>query len=176
MPRSLGRLTHRLATFGLAALLAITTVACGDGVDAKAALEVTDVVTGWFDAGVVDGKNKLVPTVSFRIKNNGPTVIRGVQLNAVFRVIGDLEELGSKFIRGIDGEGLAPNATTETFVLRSDLGYTGEQPRLQMLQHGQFRDAQVEIFAKHGSAQWVKLAQYTIERQLLTSQTATPSE
>ena len=40
---------------------------CGSRVDLKAALQVTDVSTGWYDAGVVDGKNKLVPRVSFRL-------------------------------------------------------------------------------------------------------------
>jgi hypothetical protein len=86
----------------------------------------------------------------------------------VFRVIGDEEELGSAFVRGIDQSGLEPGRTTETFVLRSHLGYTGEQPRLQMLQHSLFKDAQVDVFAKHGSDQWVKLAQIQIDRQLLT--------
>jgi hypothetical protein len=86
----------------------------------------------------------------------------------VFRVIGDQEELGSAFVRGIDANGLDPGATSGGFVLRSSLGYTGEQPRTQMLQHSQFRDVQVEVFAKHGARQWVKLGQYKVERQLLT--------
>ena len=37
------------------------------------ALEVTDVSTGWYDAGVVDGKNKLVPSLTFRLRNKGAT-------------------------------------------------------------------------------------------------------
>ena len=153
----------------LAALLAGASAACtSDSVDAKAALEVTDVVTGWYDAGIVDGKNKLVPSISFRIKNNATEPIRGVQLNAVFRVIGDQEELGSQWVRGIDMNGLAPGASTEAFVLRSNLGYTGEQPRMQMFDHSLFKDAQVEVFAKHGSQQWVVLLKQTVQRQLLT--------
>lgn len=150
----------------------LVSAACGESVDAQKALELTDVVTGWFDAGVQDGKNKLVPTVSFRMRNTAASSISGVQLNAVFRVIGDLEELGSSFVRGVDSSGLAPSASTAVFVLRSTLGYTGEQPRMQMLQHSLFKDAQVEIFAKHGSKTWVKLGQYTIERQLLTNDQA----
>jgi hypothetical protein len=125
-------------------------------------------VTGYFDAGIVDGKNKLVPSVSFQVKNVGQHTISGVQLNAVFRVIGEQAELGSAFIRGIDARGLPAAATTEAFVLRSSLGYTGEQPRTQLLQHKEFKDVTVEIFAKHGSKQWVKLAESKVERQLLT--------
>jgi hypothetical protein len=141
---------------------------CSDNVDVKQALQVTNVVTGWFDAGVVGGKNKLVPTVAFQVKNVAARPVRYVQLNAVFRVIGDQEELGSMFVKGIGGDGLAPGASSEAYVLRSALGYTGEQPRHEMLEHGQFRDAKVEIFAKHASEQWVKLGEYTIARQLLT--------
>lgn len=164
------RMSRPLVMAALLLSFAIGTSGCGETVDAQEALELTDVVTGWYDAGVQDGKNKLVPTVSFRMRNKAAESISGVQLNAVFRVIGDLEELGSSFVRGVDASGLAPNDSTSTFVLRSTLGYTGEQPRMQMLQHSLFKDAQVEIFAKHGSKTWVKLAQYTIQRQLLTGE------
>lgn len=140
---------------------------CGDGVDAKQALVVTDVVSGWFDAGIVGGKNKLVPSISFRVENTAAGTIHSVQFNAVFRVIGDVEELGSAYVRGIGADGLAPGAKTDTFTLRSALGYTGEQPRAQMLQHSEFKDAQVEVFAKHGSRQWVKIGEFKVDRQLL---------
>ena len=32
-------------------------------------LQVQDVSTGWFDAGIVNGQNKLVPSITFRLKN-----------------------------------------------------------------------------------------------------------
>jgi hypothetical protein len=34
---------------------------CGQTVDLKQALKIADVSAGWYDAGIVDGKNKLVP-------------------------------------------------------------------------------------------------------------------
>jgi len=147
---------------------ALLATACGASVDVQKALQVSDLTTGWYDAGIVNGKNKLVPTVSFRVKNVGSSTVKYVQLNAVFRVIGDQEELGSMFVKGIGGNGLAPGAYTETYVLRSALGYTGEQPRHEMLEHSGFRDAKVEIFAKPGASQWVKLTEHTVARQLLT--------
>jgi hypothetical protein len=157
-----------VTAFALLAGVPLLLAACGGDVDIARALQVTDVVTGYYDAGIVDGKNKLVPSISFRVKNTHADTVSSVQLNAVFRVVGDQEELGSSFVRGIDASGLAPGATTGAFVLRSTLGYTGEQPRNQMLQHSQFRDVQVEIFAKHGSEQWVKLGEHKVDRQLLT--------
>lgn len=165
-----GGASRRIGAAGLSLLVAsLASVACGGAdVDVKEALQVTDVVTGYYDVGIVAGKNKLVPSVSFRIKNVSPSSVSSVQLNSVFKVIGDQEELGSAFVKGIDARGLAGGATTEPFVLRSTLGYTGEQPRAELLQHSGFRDVQVEIFAKHGAKQWVKLGEFKVERQLLT--------
>ena len=59
-------------------------------------------------------------------------------------------------------------AETKTLVMRSTLGYTGEQPRMQMLQNKEFVDAKVEIYLKQGSKVLAKLAEYPIQRQLLT--------
>jgi hypothetical protein len=50
-------------------------------------------------------------------------------------------------VRAIGPEGLPPGKSTPVMVLTSNLGYTGEQPRLDMFQNSQFVDARVEIFA-----------------------------
>lgn len=149
-------------------LTLVVLAACGTPVDVSKTLEVANVTTGWFDAGIVNGKNKLVPMISFQLRNVGPEAISTVQVNAVFRQVGDGEEWGSAFARGIGGDGLPPGESTEAIVLRSELGYTGEQPRAEMLQHSQFVDATVEVFVKHGSAQWTRLAEHPIEREILT--------
>jgi hypothetical protein len=130
---------------------------------------VTDVHTGWYDAGIVNGQNKLVPSISLKLKNVSPEEISRVQINAVFRRLdGENKEWDSHFVRGIGPDGLAPGAQGDELVLRSERGYTGDQSRLQMLQNKEFVDAKVEIFGKHGSRFWVKLGEFTIDRQLLT--------
>lgn len=132
-------------------------------------LAITDVRTGWYDVGIVDGQNKLVPSISLKLKNVSPEQIARVQINAVFkRLDGENKEWDAHFIRGIGPDGLAPGAKGDELVLRSERGYTGQQPRLQMLQNKAFVDAKVEIFGKHGSRTWVKLGEFTIDRQLLT--------
>ena len=54
---------------------------CREAVDFKQTLQVTDVSGGWFDAGIVDGKNKLVPSVSFRIRKPADVSLRSLSLN-----------------------------------------------------------------------------------------------
>ena len=71
-------------------------------------------------------------------------------------------------IRAIDTSGLKAGATADDIVLRSTLGYTGSQSRIQMLQNRDFVDARVEVFGKHGSRTWVKMGEFQIDRQLLT--------
>lgn len=132
-------------------------------------LKLVDVRTGWYDAGVVaGGQNKLVPSISLGLENVSDRDIASVQLNAVFKRVGEDQSWGEHFIRAIDTSGLKAGATADDIVLRSTLGYTGSQSRIQMLQNRDFVDARVEIFGKHGSRTWVKMAEIPIDRQLLT--------
>jgi hypothetical protein len=149
------------------ALLAVTSCG-GSEVDISRALEVTDVTTGWYDAGVENGLNKLLPTVGFRLKNVTSEPVTYVQLNAVFRLDGESEEWGGSFSKAIDGDGLAPGASTDRLELRSHLGYTSTEPRAIMLKHSQFKDANVKVFAKHGGQQWAPLGEWNIERAVLS--------
>jgi len=167
-------LMHHRAALRRAALLAAATLAlagCSSrNVDLAKVLQVTDLTTGWFDAGVVEGgKNKLVPSVSFRLKNADTATLASVQLFARFSQLGDEQEWGTPpYVKAIGPEGLLPGQSTKMMILRSNLGYTGEQPRLDMLQHKDFIDTRVEIFAKYMANNWVKLAERQIARQLIT--------
>jgi hypothetical protein len=132
-------------------------------------LKIVDVHTGWYDAGVIaGGQNKLVPSISLRLENVSERDIASVQLNAVFKRIGEDTAWCEHFVRAIDTEGLKAAATSGNIVLRSTLGYTGGQSRIQMLQNKEFVDARVEVFGKHGSRTWAKMAEFPIDRQLLT--------
>jgi len=131
-------------------------------------VQPTDVKTGWFDAGVENGMNKLVPTVMLTLRNISDEPVANVQLNAVVRRVGETEEWGGAFVKVIGTEGVPPGGTTKPIVLRSNLGYTGTEPRTQMLKNRQFVDAHVQVFAKHGGNQWTKLGEWPIARELLT--------
>lgn len=158
-------MARRLALPLIAALLL---TACGSR-DVEKDLTIVDVRTGWYDTGPQQGGvNKLVPSISLELQNVSDRDIASVQLNAVFKRAGEATNWGDHFIRAIDTEGLAAGATTKSIVLRSSLGYTGTQPRQQMLQNKEFVDATVTVFGKHGSRTWVKMAEYPIDRHLLT--------
>jgi hypothetical protein len=54
---------------GLGVILSAS-IACGPIVDLSR-LRVTDTFSGFYDDGVKDGLNRLVPSVTFRLKNEG---------------------------------------------------------------------------------------------------------
>ncbi len=163
--------------------------------DVQAALNITDVTTGWLDVGLNDlGRNKLVPAISFRVENVSDDRLGMLQLNAVFRrclvlyqgqpppdnpvspadpdsgtcLAEDQEWGSSSLIRAAGRAGLDAGGDVGPFTMESSLGYTGEQSLAEMLQHRDFVDAKIELFVKHRADQWAKLGEFPINRQLLT--------
>ena len=157
------------ACAGPVLVFALLCAGCGPPVDLTKGLQVTVVKTGWFDAGIVNGQNKLVPSIAFTLKNVSEHKLSTLQVNALFRRVNENDEWGSAFMTVAGGEGLVPDATTETLTIKSSLGYTGtDQSRQEMLQNSHFVDAKVQLFAKYGSTQWVRVGEYSIARQLIT--------
>jgi hypothetical protein len=165
MAHTLRRLLPVFLLLATVALSACTTRA----IDLPKALEITDVETGYFDVGIVDGKNKIVPTISIRLKNRDSLPVASVQIIGRFNQVGETQELGSApYVRGIGPEGLAPGQTGAPIVLKCDVGYTSEAPRAQMFTHSIFKDVRVKLFAKYAAQPWMPMGEYTIARQLLT--------
>lgn len=131
-------------------------------------LKVAEVNTGWYDVGVVSGQNKLVPSVSFQLRNVSNDSIENVQILAVFHLQDEAESWGERLIRGVGSDGLAAGATGRTLVVRNERGYTGSEPRAQMLKNKLFVDTKVDLFARHGSRTWMKIGAFPIDRKLLT--------
>jgi hypothetical protein len=154
-----------LVVLGLLAA-AFAPLACGKAVDLKQATHITDVSSGWFDAGIQDGKNKLVPSITFRIQKNQGVDLSSLSLNVVFRVTGEEEHWDDVFVQRVDFTG----DSTAPITVRSQFGYTGDPPqsRADMLKNSHFRDMEALIQAKQSSSQWVELHGVKIVRQLLT--------
>jgi hypothetical protein len=160
---------NRPAAAGLCTLIAsgLLATSCTRPVDVRQAIQVADVTTGWFDAGVVDGKNKLVPSVSFRLRNTSDQDLDSVSLNIAFKFADtgdDHEEIYKQRVPFKDKQ-------TDVITVRSQNGYTADPPqtRAEMLRHSGFRDMDVVIFVRQAAAQWVQLHRVRIDRQLLTN-------
>ncbi len=151
--------------------MAVLAASCRPPVNVKEAVEITEVSSGWFDAGIVEGKNKIVPSVSLRLQKQPDVNLDSVAVNVIFRRPpsegNEEEEWDEVFIQNAK---FTESNQTPLLVVRAEKGYTGDPPqsRMDLLQHSQFRDVRATIFAKYGSTQWVELGRIDVERQLLT--------
>jgi hypothetical protein len=155
----------------LAALLAALVAAgcAGEKIDLTQGLQVLDVATGWHDMGIVDGQHKIVPVITFKLKNVSDTTLRSMQVNAVFRQAKEPPtEWGSGYMTVVKSEGLAPGATTNAIRLQSPRGYTGEEAPLVMMKNSNFVDGTVDLLAKYSSGQWQSIEKRPIDRTLLS--------
>jgi hypothetical protein len=160
----------RLVAAILPVCATIAFASCRNYIDPVAALEPVDVTTGWVDDGVREGgKNRVVPSITFKLRNASNEPVNNVQMNVIFRRVGNDATWGEHFGPAVPRDGqLAPGATTDPHVIRSTGGYTGEDPKKDLLENSQFVDARVEIFVRQGSQTWARLAEFPIERKLLT--------
>jgi hypothetical protein len=148
-------------------LLLVSCAGCAPAVDLTKGLEVEIITAGWFDNGVVNGQTKLVPSVTFTLKNLSTQTLYALQAQALFRRVSENDEWGNGFVV-IGSKPLAPGDTTGAITIKSLLGYTGsEQTRQDMLQNSHFVDAKVDLLVKYGASQWTKVGTYPITRQLL---------
>jgi hypothetical protein len=153
----------------LLVLIALCSVGCGSNVDLTKGLKLDVVSSGWYDVGIVNGQNKLVPSATVTVTNVSDQKLRMLQINSLFRRVNEPDEWGSALIVVAGSEGLAPSTTSPPLTIKSNLGYTGsDQSRQEMLSNSHFVDAKIELFAKYGSAQWVRIGDYPIKRELLT--------
>lgn len=151
--------------------LLVSAVGCTPNIDLSKALAVTDVFSGWYDFGVVDGKNKLVPSISFRLQNVGDVPVRRVQVMVSFWQDGADGDLESREVTGIGADDVAPGQSGEPVLVRSSVGYTIEQPRNELFTHSMFKDFTVKLFAKR-AGKIVPLGEYKVERRIIPQTSA----
>ena len=136
-------------------------------VDLATSVRVEDVSGGWFVTTAGDGRTRLLPTVSFHLRNVSAEPLASVQVNIVFRRVGD-HDVWSDVIRGaISTRALASGIATEPIVAQAPIGYTGDDATSSLLNHSQFVDSAVSIYARHGAEQWTYLGEYPLPRQIV---------
>ena len=160
----------------LLALAGLVGAGCSTPVDLKQALQVTDVVSGYHDVGVVAGKNKIVPSITFRLKKNTSDSLRPLSIQIYFKQFPPAgtavppgspteTEFDDKYVQSVPFD----DDVTKPLTFQAERGYTAEPPqtRADILKHRLFQDVRAHIFAKHSASQWVEIAAFDIPRQLL---------
>lgn len=173
-------MARRLLPLIIAAALA---AGCGKDVNLAQALEVTDVLTGWYDAGpspCAQGGDpspvctKLLPSLIFRLKNKSDAEINRVELQLQFWRDGDDGPYDELLISGIGPEGLKPGASTVAIVSRGPHGFTLAGARADFFSHSLYRDATIKLLAKR-YGEFYRIGEYKVDRRILPTAAPTSS-
>jgi hypothetical protein len=141
--------------------------ACGPAVDLASAIQVEDLSSGWVESGPVSGLNKVVPALSFTLKNSSGQTLPALQVNVIFRHVNSPEEWDDAYRALPDSNGLAPGAATGPVRIDAARGYTGSDSSEALLRNSQFVDAKADLFARTASTAWKRLGEFPITRRML---------
>jgi hypothetical protein len=157
-------------TLPLALIAALLATGCASR-DVQKDLQIVEVESGYYDLGQTKENPdniKIVPGITFRLKNVSAEAIGGVELDAVFRNVDKDAVIDEHYVKAIQSAlPLAAGATTDRIVLKSRFGYTGTETRPQMFKNSLFVDHQVTILGKHGRNNWARMGVFPIERASL---------
>jgi hypothetical protein len=171
------RLSPPLAFLTGVWLLALGVSGCTQ-VDLTTALEISEFESGYYDAGVTgNGANKLVPSVSFKLKNISPKSVNAVDMIVFFWGVEYEQplELDEVIVNAINSSGIEAGALSDTLVVRSKQGFTLEQQaRSELFNHRSFRDVTVKLFLKR-AGRIVPFGEYTIDRRILLAVPTNPA-
>jgi hypothetical protein len=159
-------MTRRLLLATAASLLVFAATACNSTPDLTKALTMTEVLGGYYDDGIKDGKTRMVPSLTFRLHNSSDQTIGPLQLTVAFWQEGADGEWNSVLIRGIGAEGLKAGQSTEPLVARNPNAYTPEGGRQDLFTNSMYKDVVAKVFASQRGA-ITKLGEFKLDRVIL---------
>lgn len=140
---------------------------CRPTVNVTEGLKVESLASGWIPVEAAAGQSKLVPAVSFTLRNVSGRSLPVVQVNAIFHRGNAPDEWGDAFRTAAGSAGLAPGSTTDHLLLASQKGYTGSDAAADLIENSHFVDARVDVYGRYGSAAWERLGAFPVTRVLL---------
>jgi hypothetical protein len=139
-------------------------------VDLASSVRIEDMSGGWFVTTSGNGKTRLLPTVSFQLRNVSPAPLALVQVNVLFRRMGEHDAWSDVMRKAISSHAIASGPLTEPIVVKSPVGYTGDEATSSLMNHSKFVDTAVAIYGRHGSEDWTYLGEYPLPRRIVGSE------
>ena len=154
------------ACFALVLCLTAAT-ACDSQPDLSTTLQFVPGITGYRLAGLSpDKQNRLVPSITFQLKNIGDVDLTNVDLSIAFWIVGADGETDSKQIRGITSTPLKAGSISESVTVDSRVAYTSAVTTNEAFTSTTYKDFIVKVFAKR-RGKTTRLGEYKVEPRVL---------
>jgi len=146
--------------------LVIAPAACGPAIDIQQSITVTDVISGYYDNGLKDGWNYLMPSVTFRLANSAAAKLTGLELTVAFWQEGKDGEWDSVLLQRIGDDTIPANGKSEAVTVRGTVGYRLEDVRNNLFTNSKFLDVTAKVFARRGGRIY-PIGNVKLEHQIL---------
>jgi len=143
--------------------------ACGPEPDLRKSLKLIPTISGYYDDGVLpSGEARLLPSMTFQLKNEGDLPIDHVDLVIAYWEVGADGENDSNQIKGIGSTALAPGQTSEPMTVRASIGYKAFGARADFFTSVRYRGFIIKVFAKR-KGKTTPLGEFPVEQRVLPS-------
>ena len=155
------------AVLALAALAALPACKSMSSEELKGSIEILDYSSAWVSKFYQPWPErlKLVPQITFRVRNVGSRPLSYVNFNAVFNFKGDPENFGDAFMAAIRGKAVPPGEASPVITLRSNLGVEGKN-LAGIRDNPGWKQAEVRLFASSKGSSPVLLGVYDVSRDI----------
>ena len=133
----------------------------------KASVEIVEVSSKWVAKTYQPWPPKLilVPTITFRVKNNSDRPLNYMNFNAIFKFRDDQENLGDNFLAAIRKQPILPGETSQVITLKSNFGVEGKS-LAQFKDNPQWKPMICKLFIQSKGSVHVLLGEYEISREI----------
>jgi hypothetical protein len=133
----------------------------------QSSIEVIDVETKWVKKEYHPWPPilKLVPAVSFKVKNLTDKPLRYVNFNAVFRIKDTYENIGDNYLAAIRNDPVLPGELSDEILLKSNFGVEGKS-LASFKNNPEWKAFTVTLFAQSQGSQFVELGNWDVSRTI----------
>jgi hypothetical protein len=130
-------------------------------------MEITDVETKWVTKyyQAWPPRLKVVPQISFRVKNVGDKPLDYVNFNAVFKFKGHPNNFGDAFLAAIRKDAVPVGEKSDVIVLKSNFGVEGKNLQ-NIKENPEWYPTEAKLFALSRGSQPVLIGVYDVSRDI----------
>lgn len=130
-------------------------------------LEVTDMKTKWVEKYYQPWppKLKLVPAISFRVKNITDRPLRYVYFNAIFKEKGEAQNMGDDLYSAFGRKPLKPGEVSDEIFMKSNFGVEGNNLS-HFKNNPAWKPVSVKLFIKLKGSRYALLGEWDVSREI----------
>jgi len=134
--------------------------------EVESSIKVIVINTDWTYKYRTKNEVRIVPEITFKIKNVGKKPLQHLIANVIFELEGLNQELGNGWKPIITKKPLAPGETSEPITIKSGFGYRASSVKAFYRNYYDWKRAWANVFIKWKGSRYVKFGSFEIKKHI----------